>query len=92
MSAFWEGLVLLAFLFTMGMLALGGDSAELDRIQAAADSRDRFYRACMPRKGDTVTAYWHKGNLECQRITPGGRYGRTFPHTENRIATLEDIQ
>ena len=91
MSAFWEGLALIAFLFTMGLWVMGGDSADLDRQQAAADTRDRFFRGCMPRKGDIVTASWVDGSLVCKRITPTGRYGKTFPHAEVRVATIEDL-
>ena len=54
--------------------------------------RDRFVNACLPRKGDTVTAYWHKRELICKRITPTGRYGQTFPHAEVRVATIEDVE
>ena len=54
--------------------------------------RDRFVNACLPRKGDTVTAYWHKGTLLCKRITPTGRYGQTFPHAEVRVATIEEVE
>ena len=72
-------------------LLSGCDSAELDRLEAAAEHRDRFYRGCMPRKGDTVTAQWVNGELICIRITPGPRYSRTFPHSENRIAIVEPM-
>lgn len=80
----------LAFLFVV--LLSGCDSAEYDRLQAAAEFRDRFYRGCMPRKGDQVIASWVKGELVCRRTTPTGRYGRTFPHVEVVIATMDDTE
>jgi hypothetical protein len=80
--------VLLALAAAGIVTLLGCDSAELDRLEAAAEHRDRFYRGCMPRKGDTVTAQWVAGELICKRITPTGRYGKTFPHVEVRIATV----
>jgi hypothetical protein len=71
---------------------IGCDSAELDRLEAAAEHRDRFYRGCMPRKGDHVVASWVKGDLICKRITATGRYGTSFPHVEVRIATMDEIE
>ena len=64
---------------------------DYERELAMADYRERFMEACMPRKGDLVTAEWVKGKLVCQRTTPTGRYGPTFPHTENRIAIVEPM-
>jgi hypothetical protein len=64
---------------------------DIERQLAAAEYRDRFFNGCLPRKGDTVTAQWISGKLICERITPTGRYGRTFPHTENRVAIVEPM-
>ena len=73
------------------LLLSGCDSAEYDRLQAAAEYRERFFNGCLPREGDTVTAQWVNGKLICERTTPTGRYGRSFPHTENRIAIVEPM-
>lgn len=83
-------LILIVLVLVAAFLLAGCDLAELDRLEAAAEHRDRFYRGCMPRKGDIVTAYWHDGELRCKRTTPTGRYGRSFPHAEVRIATIEE--
>lgn len=64
---------------------------DFERELAMADYRERFMEACMPRRGDLVTIEWVKGKLVCQRTTPTGRYGQTFPHTENRIAIVEPM-
>jgi hypothetical protein len=82
--------VLFAAAIAMFLTLLGCDSTELDRLEAAAVHRDRFYRGCLPRKGDRVTAEWINGELICSRTTPTSRYGRTFPHVEVRIATIKD--
>ena len=71
-------------------LLMGCDSAEYDRLQAAAEFKDRFINGCLPRKGDTVTAYWSDGKLLCKRLTPTGRYGRTFPHAEIQVAEIKE--
>ena len=89
-SPIWAVVGGIAMALVFALLA-GCDSAELDRLQAAAEHRDKFYRGCMPRKGDTVTAQWIAGRLICERITPTGRYGRSFPHTENRVAIVEPL-
>ena len=64
---------------------------DFERELAMADYRERFMEACMPRRGDLVTIEWVKGKLVCQRTTPTGRYGPTFPHSENRIAIVEPM-
>jgi hypothetical protein len=83
-------LILIAAVLVAVFLLVGCDSAELDRLEAAAVHRDRFYRGCLPRKGDRVTAEWVNGELICSRTTPTSRYGKTFPHVEVRIATIKD--
>lgn len=95
-SGFWGFLKSLVTAVVMGVGAalvgaflVGCDSAELDRLEQIALTKERFFRGCMPRKGDTVTAYWTKGELICSRVTPTGRYGKTFPHAEVRIAEVE---
>jgi hypothetical protein len=80
--------VLFAAAIAMFLTLLGCE--DIERQVAAAEYRDRFYRGCMPRKGDTVTAQWIAGELICKRITPTGRYGKTFPHVEIRIAKIEE--
>jgi hypothetical protein len=80
---------LFAVAVAMFLTLLGCDDYE--RELAVAEYRERFMEACMPRKGDLVTVEWVKGQLICQRATPTGRYGRTFPHTENRIAIVEPM-
>lgn len=63
---------------------------DYDRQLRAAEFKDRFFNGCMPRKGDQVIASWIEGELICKRITPSGRYAKTFPHAEVRVATIED--
>ena len=84
-------LILVAVVVVAAFLLAGCDSAEYDRLQAAAEYKDRFFNGCLPRKGDTVTAQWVNGELICRRITPSPRYGTTFPHAEVRIATIEEL-
>ena len=76
--------LLILFLFLPGC-----DLSELERLQKISDTKDRFFRGCLPRKGDKVIAEWEKGDLICRRITPTGRYGKTFPHAEVRISEVE---
>ena len=77
------------FLLILFLFLPGCDLSELERLQKIADTKDRFFRGCMPRKGDKVIAEWEKGDLICRRITPTGRYGKTFPHAEVRISEVE---
>jgi hypothetical protein len=81
--------VLFAAAIAMFLTLLGCE--DIERQLAAAEYRNRFFNGCLPRKGDTVTAQWVNGKLICERTTPTGRYGRTFPHTENRIAIVEPM-
>jgi hypothetical protein len=80
---------LFAAAIAMFLTLLGCDDYE--RELAMAEYRERFMELCMPRKGDLVTVEWVKGELICMRTTPTGRYGRTFPHTENRVAIVEGL-
>lgn len=73
------------------MVALLVGCDDYERELAMAEYRERFMAACMPRKGDLVTVEWVNGKLICSRTTPTGRYGKTFPHTENRIAIVEPM-
>ena len=68
-----------------------GGCDDIERQVAAAEYKERFFNGCLPREGDTVTAQWVNGKLICERSTPTGRYGPTFPHTENRIAIVEPM-
>ena len=77
------------FLLILFLFLPGCDLSELERLQKIADTKDRFFRGCLPRKGDKVIAEWEKGDLICRRITPTGRYGKTFPHAEVRISEVE---
>ena len=74
------------------VIILTGCDGSYERQLRISEWRDKFVNACLPRKGDTVTAYWHKSELICKRITPTGRYGQTFPHAEVRVATIEDVE
>jgi hypothetical protein len=82
-------LILIAAVLVVAFLLAGCDDYE--RELAMAEYRERFMALCMPRKGDLVTVEWVEGKLICMRTTPTGRYGRTFPHTENRIAVVEPM-
>ena len=85
------GRAVLFGLAAAGVATFLGGCDDFERELAVADYRERFMEACMPRKGDLVTVEWVKGKLICQRTTPTGRYGRSFPHTENRIAIVEPM-
>jgi hypothetical protein len=73
-------------------LTLLGCDGEYERQLRIAEWRDRFVNACLPRKGDQVVASWVDGNLICKRITPTGRYGKTFPHAEVKVANIGDME
>jgi hypothetical protein len=82
--------VLFAAAIAMFLTLLGCDDYERQiRIQ---EWKDRFVNGCMPRKGDQVVASWVDGSLICKRITPTGRYGKTFPHAEVKVAEIGDME
>ena len=85
------GRAVLLALAAAGVATFLGGCDDIERQVAAAEYKDRFFNGCLPRKGDTVTAQWVNGKLICQRTTTTGRYGPTFPHTENRIAIVEPM-
>lgn len=82
------------------LLLAGCDDYE--RELAVAEYRERFMNGCMPKKPEanlpvhertqeSVIAKWEDGvGLVCRRITVSPRYGRSFPHAEVKIATIEE--
>ena len=87
-----EGALLLAFCATMGLWIMGGDSAEYDRKQAIAEQQVRIARACTPDQGQRIVVVRESDFIHFTYIDIGpGRYAKTFPHVEVRLATLEDM-
>ena len=89
MSLLKEDLLVLLVLVLLLLLS-GCDLDDYDRQLRAAEYKDRFFNGCLPRKGDQVIASWIDGELICKRITPSPRYGKTFPHAEVRVATIDE--
>lgn len=85
-------LTVLAAAVGMVIAALPGCDGEYERQLRIQEWRDKFVNACLPRKGDQVIASWVKGDLVCKRVTPSGRYGRTFPHAEVKVATIDEVE
>ncbi|HZM33652.1 MAG TPA: S24/S26 family peptidase [Burkholderiales bacterium] len=83
-------MVLLAIVLIL--LLSGCDFDDYERHVRAAEFKTRFMNGCMPRKGDIVTARWERGELICKRITPTGRYGKSFPHAEIRVAHISEVE
>lgn len=77
-------------LILMGIIAYFIPDEEAERQMKIQQWRERFVEGCMPRKGDITTVEWISGSLVCKRITTSPRYGKTFPHAEVRIATIEE--
>lgn len=71
---------------------LGGcDSAEYDRLQAAAYQRDRIARACVPEEGQKVIVTRDGQTIYYRRIQTSPRYGRDFPHVEVKLNLIEEL-
>ena len=89
-SPIWAVVGGIAMALVFALLA-GCDSSELDRLEAAAEHRDRIARACFPEEGQRIVVVRENSAIHFTYIDIGpGRYSRTFPHVEVRVATIED--
>ena len=73
------------------LLLSGCDSAEYDRLQAAADRRDRIARACVPEEGQKIIVTRDGQTIYYRRIQTSPRYGRDFPHVEVKLNLIEEL-
>jgi hypothetical protein len=89
-SSFLAGIgraVLLA-LAAAGIVTLLG-CEDFDRRLAEQEFRQKVFNACTPDEGQRIVVIRDKESLHFTTIDIGpGRYGRTFPHTEIRVATV----
>ena len=84
-------IIFVTFVVVLVFILSGCDLSEYDRLQAAADQRDRIARACTPEEGQRITVALDGDSIHFTYIDIGpGRYSRSFPHAEVRIATIED--
>jgi hypothetical protein len=72
---------------------------DFDRKLAEQEFRAKVFTACVPDRSEqflpphertiqSVLIRWEDDDLVFHRITVSGRYGRTFPHTEIRVETV----
>jgi hypothetical protein len=72
-------------------VALLSGCEDLDRRLAEQEFRARVFNACTPEEGQRIVVIRDKDSLHFTTIDIGpGRYGRKFPHTEIRVATVEN--
>jgi hypothetical protein len=80
--------VLFAAAIAMFLTLLGCE--DMDRRLAEQEFRARVFNACTPEEGQRIVVIRDKDALHFTTIDIGpGRYGRKFPHTEIRVATVE---
>jgi hypothetical protein len=83
-------LILIAVVLVAAFLLAGCD--DLDRRLAEQTYRERVFNACIPEEGQRIVVVRDETDIHFTRIDIGpGRYGRTFPHTEIRVSTVEGI-
>jgi hypothetical protein len=71
------------------LLALLAGCDDFDRKLAEQEFRQRVFNACTPEEGQRIVVVRDKDSLHFTTIDlSAGRYGRTFPHTEIRVATV----
>ena len=64
---------------------------DFDRRLAEQEFRQRVFNACTPEEGQRIVVVRDRDALHFTTIDlSAGRYGRKFPHTEIRVATVED--
>lgn len=75
------------------VVALLSGCDDFDRRLAEQEFRQRVFNACIPEEGQRVVVALDENSfLHFTYIDIGpGRYGRSFPHTENRIAIVEPM-
>lgn len=67
-----------------------GGCDDFDRRLAEQEFRAKVFNACTPEQGQRVVVVRDKDALHFTTIDlSAGRYGRKFPHTEIRVATIE---
>ena len=65
---------------------------DFDRRLAEQEYRQRVFNACQPEEGQRIVVIRDENSLHFTTIDIGpGRYGRKFPHTEIRVATIEEL-
>jgi hypothetical protein len=86
LSAVARGL-LWAAAIAMFLTLLGCE--DMDRRLAEQEFRARVFNACTPEEGQRIVVVRDRDALHFTTIDlSAGRYGRTFPHTEIRVATV----
>jgi hypothetical protein len=79
--------VLFAAAIAMFLTLLGCE--DFDRRLAEQEFRAKVFNACTPEEGQRIVVIRDKDSIHFTTIDIGpGRYGRTFPHTEIRVATV----
>ena len=66
---------------------------DFDRRLAEQEFRAKVFNACLPEEGERKVVVRDRDSIHFTTIDlSAGRYGRKFPHTEIRVATIEDTQ
>lgn len=79
---------LLPFLLLLGC----GEYEEAVRRAEVQQQNNRIARACTPDQGQRIVVVRESDFIHFTYIDIGpGRYAKTFPHVEVRLATLEDM-
>jgi hypothetical protein len=65
---------------------------DFDRRLAEQEFRQRVFNACVPEQGQRIVVVRDETAIHFTTIDlSAGRYGRKFPHTEIRVATIEEL-
>jgi hypothetical protein len=65
---------------------------DFDRRLAEQEFRQRVFNACVPEQGQRIVVVRDETSIHFTTIDlSAGRYGRKFPHTEIRVATIEEL-
>jgi hypothetical protein len=84
-------LIVLVVLVLIAAFLLAG-CEDFDRKLAEQEFRAKVFNACTPEEGQRIVVIRDKDSLHFTTIDIGpGRYGRKFPHTEIRVATIEGL-
>lgn len=74
------------------ILALLMGCDDFDRRLAEQEYREKVFNACVPEQGQRIVVIRDDSALHFTTIDiSAGRYGRKFPHTEIRVATIEEL-
>lgn len=74
------------------ILALLMGCDDFDRRLAEQEYREKVFNACVPEQGQRIVVIRDETALHFTTIDlSAGRYGRKFPHTEIRVATIEEL-